>query len=295
MAAPDALFDQDFLRKLEHLHILSKQVFAGAFHAERTARRRGSGLEFADHRGYAPGDDFRHIDWRAYQRLGKLLLRLFEEEQGLPVYLFVDHSRSMATGTPSKMHYARQVAAALCYIGLAHLDRVALLGYSDTLGPELPGQRGKGRIFRVFDFLGSLDADGGTNSAEALRAFRNRQSTPGVAVVISDFLDPAGAEAGLDALRYGRHDVFAVHITSRADRHPPIGGDVRLQDAETGDVRAIAITPGLLAAYAQAFDAHCEGLARHCDRYQLGYLRTSTDEPFEDAILKVFRLGRFLA
>lgn len=295
MAAPDLPFDQAFLGKLEHLHILSKQVFAGAFHAERTARRRGSGIEFADHRGYAPGDDFRHIDWRAYQRLGKLLLRLFEEEQGLPIYLFVDHSGSMAAGTPTKLQYARQVAAALCYIGLAHLDRVAILGYADRLGPELSSQRGKGQIFRVFSFLGDLEAEGGTHAGEALRAFRMRQTTRGVAVVISDFLDPHGAEAGVEALRHGRHDVFAVHVTSEADRHPPIGGDVRLQDAETGDVRSLAITPGLLAAYTQAFDDHAASIERYCDRYQLGYLRTSTDEPFEDAILKVFRLGRFLA
>ncbi len=295
MAGPERPFDQEFLGKLEHLHILSKQVFAGAFHAERTARQRGSGLEFADHRGYAPGDDFRHIDWRAYQRLGKLLLRLFEEEQGLPIYLFVDHSRSMGTGTPSKIQYARQVAAALCYIGLAHLDRVAILGYTDTLGPELPGQRGKGQIFRVFSFLNELEADGGTNAADALRVFRSRQPARGVAVVISDFLDATGAEAGLEALRHGRHDVFAVHVTSDTDRHPAIGGDVRLQDAETGEVRSLSMTPGLLAAYARAFDAHAGAIARYCDRYRLGYLRTSTDEPFEDAILKVFRLGRFLA
>jgi hypothetical protein len=70
---------------------------------------------------------------------------------------------------------------------------------------------------------------------------------------------------------------------------------VRLVDAESGDVRDLAVTPGLLAAYTAAFEQHSEAIARHCDRYRLGYLRTSTDEPFEDAILKVFRLGRFLA
>jgi len=98
---PDpSLFDRDFLRKLEYLHIVSKRVFAGQFRAERRARKLGSGLEFADHRAYSPGDDFRHVDWTAYQRFEKLLLRLFEEEQDLPIYLFVDRSRSMSTGTP---------------------------------------------------------------------------------------------------------------------------------------------------------------------------------------------------
>lgn len=294
MAAPDRPFDQEFLGKLERLHILSKQVFGAAFHAERTSRRRGSGLEFADHRGYAPGDDFRHIDWRAYQRLGRLLLRLFEEEQGLPIYLFIDRSRSMAVGRPPKIHYARQVAAALCYIGLAHLDRVALYGYADRLGPELPPLRGKGQIFRVFQFLGALEAEGATHAARALGSFRLRQMSRGVAVVISDFLDPHGVEQGLDALRHGRHDVFAVHLTSEADRRPLIDGDVRLADIETGEIRSLSVTPGLLAAYAAAYDRHAAAIERYCERYQLGYLRASTDEPFEDAILRVFRLGRFL-
>ncbi|MGE3275833.1 MAG: DUF58 domain-containing protein [Vicinamibacterales bacterium] len=295
MAAPDVLFDQDFLRKLEHLHILSKQVFPGQFHAERAARRRGSGIEFADHRAYAPGDDFRHVDWKAYQRLGKLLLRLFEEEQGLPIYIFVDHSRSMATGNPSKLHYARQVAAALCYIALAHLDRVSVLGFADTLGPELGQQRTKGQIFSVFAFLSSLQPGGATNAAHAMKQFRMRRPSRGIAVLISDFMDPNGYEAALDALRFGQHDVFAVHVTSAADSRPDLRGDVRLVDTETGDSRDIAVTPGLLAAYATAFERYCDEIGAYCDRRQLGYLRTSTDEPFEDAILKVFRLGRFLA
>ncbi|MGE0040931.1 MAG: DUF58 domain-containing protein [Vicinamibacterales bacterium] len=295
MATSDVAFDQDFLRKLEYLHILSKQVFPGQFHAERTARRRGAGIEFADHRGYTPGDDFRHVDWKAYQRLGKLLLRLFEEEQGLPIYIFVDRSRSMAAGSPSKLQYARQVAAALCYIALAHLDRVSVIGFADTLGPELPQQRGKGQIFSIFSFLSDLTPGGGTDGANAMRQFRLRRPSRGVAVIISDFLDPKGYEPALDALRFGQHDVFAVHVTSESDIHPPLRGDVRLVDAETGEVRDLAVTPGLLAAYAAAFERYSGEIGAYCDRRQLGYLRTSTDEPFEDAVLKVFRLGRFLA
>jgi len=169
-----SLFDRDFLRKLEYLHLVSKRVFVGQFRAERRARRHGSGLEFADHRAYAPGDDFRHVDWTAYQRLEKLLLRLFEEEQDLPIYLFVDRSRSMAVGEPTKLHYARQIAAALCYIGLAHLDRVSLIAYATGLDAELPSQRGRGRIFKVFRFLSELDAGGETGAREAFKAFCNR-------------------------------------------------------------------------------------------------------------------------
>jgi uncharacterized protein (DUF58 family) len=293
---PDpALFDRDFLRKLEYLHIVSKRVFAGQFRAERRARTRGAGLEFADHRAYAPGDDFRHVDWTAYQRLDKLLLRLFEEEQDLPIYLFVDRSRSMATGSPSKLAYARQVAAALCYVGLAHLDRVSLIAYSASIDRELPSQRGRGRIFKVFGFLGDVEPGGAdTNTREAFTAFCSRERPRGVAVVISDFLDPGGFAQGLDILRFYRHDVFLVHVTSREELEPELHGEHELVDAETGDTFDLEVTPGLLAAYRHAVDRHRADLVRYCARHRFGYLAAPIEAPIEEAILRVFRQGRFL-
>ena len=87
-------FDDDFLKKLV-LHVVSKRAFAGHNRADRLTAHRGA-IEFADHRPHTAGDDFRHIDWKAYQRLGRLLLRLFDEERDLPIYLMIDASRSMA-------------------------------------------------------------------------------------------------------------------------------------------------------------------------------------------------------
>ena len=292
-ATETPLFDGEFLKKLEYLHIVSKRAFSGQFRAERRARTRGSGLEFADHRAYAPGDDFRRVDWRAYQRLDKLLLRLFEEEQDLPVYLFIDCSRSMWEGQPSKLTYARQVAAALCYIGLAHLDRVTLTPYTDRLGRELTS-RGKGQIFKVFKFLGQLESDGETNAKEAFETFCRSKRPRGIAVVISDFLDPNGFEAGLNLLRYAHHDIFAVHVVSRSDATPDLRGDVQLVDVETGATHDMSATPALLTAYETVFERFCENIASYCARYRLGYARTATEVPFEDVILQVFRQNRFL-
>src|SRR4029434_5811942 len=139
-------FDDQFLKKLEYLHVVSKRAFAGHHRADRLTPTRGRGLEFADHRPYAAGDDFRHIDWKAYKRLNRLLLRLFDEERDLPIYLLLDASGSMAE--PAKFDLARRVTAAICYIGLAHLDRIALVPFAESLGREsIPG-RGKARIFR---------------------------------------------------------------------------------------------------------------------------------------------------
>lgn len=289
------LFDPDFLKKLDYLHILSKRAFAGQFKADRRTRVRGAGLEFADHRGYAPGDDFRHIDWKAYQRLGRLLLRMFEEEQDLPIYLFLDHSRSMAHGSPPKFQYAQQIAAALCYIGLANLDKVTLVGFSDKVDQELRARRGKSQVFNVFRFLSGLTPSGGTNAAEAFRLFSASRRARGTVVVVSDFLDPAGWEPALNVLRYHDHDLFIVHVVSRSDAEPTVRGDLQLLDAETADVHQVSITPSLLNTYRQVFQSFCGEIEAYCAKYQFGYFQTFTDTPFEDVILHAFREGRFLA
>lgn len=286
-------FEDDFLKKLEYLNVVSRKAFAGQNRADRLAPKRGRGLEFADHRGYTPGDDFRQIDWKAYKRLGRLLLRLFDEEQDLPIYLMLDVSRSMSE--PAKFDQARRIAAALCYIGLAHLDRISILPFGRALGHESVPGRGKGRIFKVFEMLERLEAAGPTDLRESFKEFAARGRRQGLAVVISDFLDPGGFEAGLKILRTLGHDVFVAHVASQHDRDPGAYGDVRFVDMETGAQRDVEVTPRLAAAYQTAWAAHADDLESFCGRYQIGYVRANAETPFEDIVLKAFRQGRFLA
>ena len=286
-------FDADFLRKLEHLHVVSKRAFAGQHRADRLAATRGRGLEFADHRPYAHGDDFRHIDWKAYKRLNRLLVRLFDEERDLPIHLLIDASRSMAE--PAKFDMARRLTAALCYIGLAHLDRLTIRAFGARLGAELAPGRGKARIMRVFDFLEQLEARGATDLHQSITDFASRRAATGLIVVVSDFLDPHGAEGGLRLLRTMGHDVLAVHVTSARDRDPGVLGEVQFVDAETGERREIDVTPQLAAAYVDAWNGHAAELEQSCGRYDIGYLRANAEQPFEDVVLRTFRLGRFVA
>jgi uncharacterized protein (DUF58 family) len=284
-------FQDDFLRRLGYLRVISTRDFAGRNRADRRTRRRGRGIEFADHRPYTPGDDVRHIDWKAYNRLRRLLLLLFEEERDLPIYLALDLSASMAE--PRKFDLARQVTAAISYIGLAHLDRVKVLAFSGgQLGNELAPGRGKGRIFRVFQMLDGLEPSGPTSLREAFKTFASRPRPAGLVVVVSDFLDPEGFEKALKILRTRGHDVAAVHIASEADRDPSSFGEVRFVDAETGMARQLDVTPRLAAAHARAWDAHAEGLARFCARYGIKYVRADVGRPIEDLMLKGFRQGR---
>lgn len=288
-------FDEVFLRKLELLSVVSKRLLSGQFKAERRARKLGAGVEFADYRGYVPGDDFRAVDWRAYMRLDRLILRLFEEETDLPIYIFVDSSASMGGRDNEKLDYAKKVAAALAYIGLSNLDRVMLVAYADRLIEELPGQRSKAQVFNIFRFLARISASHATNAGEAFHRFFTARRRRGIVVVISDFLDPHGVLASLDLLRYRRQDLLAIQVVSPSDAAPPLNGEITLVDSETRARHDITITPALLRAYEQEFASHCAEIERYCTLYGFGYVRTVTDFPFEDLVLQVLRQGRFVS
>jgi len=289
------LFDERFLKTLEHLHMVSRKVFAGTLQAERRNRKIGSGIEFADHRTYARGDDFRYIDWNLYGRLDKLLLRLFEEEEDLYIYILIDVSDSMAIGSPlPKLHYAMQVGAALSYVGLANLDRVAIIPFSDRLIARMPPSRGKNRIFHVFEFLRQCDLGGKTELAECMKDFVTQNKRKGLAVVISDFYDPTGFQQGLNTLRYHKFEPFVLQVYDQREAEPKLHGDLALVDCETGDVKEVTITKALLEAYTREHEAYCKELEAYCTKYAMPFFRTHTGIPFDELVLKIFRSGGFL-
>jgi len=288
------LFDERFLKTLEHLHMVSRKVFAGNLRAERRTRKVGSGIEFADHRTYARGDDFRYIDWNLYGRLDKLLLRLFEEEEDLHIYLLIDVSDSMAIGTPPKLHYAMQVAAALAYVGLANLDRVAILPFAGKLVDRLPPSRGKNRIFRVFEFLRSCGIGGQTELAECMKTFVTQNKRRGLAVVISDFYDPDGFEQGINTLRYNKFEPFVLQVYDQREAKPELVGDLALVDCETGETKDVTVSKSLLEAYQREHEKYCKELEAYCTKYALPFFRTTTAVPFDELVMRIFRSGGFL-
>ena len=288
------LFDDRFLRTLEHLHLVSRKVFAGNLRAERRTRKVGSGIEFADHRTYARGDDFRYIDWNLYGRLDKLLLRLFEEEEDLHIYILIDCSDSMAIGNPPKMHYAMKVGAALSYVGLANLDRVSILPFSQTVLGRLPPARGKNRIFRVFEFLRQVPIGGTTDLAEAAKMFVSQHKRRGLAVVISDFYDPHGFEEGINTLRYNKFEPFVLQVYDQKEAAPNLHGDLALVDCETGELREVTVSKALLEAYTREHEKYCKELEDFCTSRAVPFFRTHTGIAFDELVLRIFRSGGFL-
>lgn len=287
-------FDSEFIQKLEYLYLVSKKILSGKNKSERRTRKIGSGIEFADYREYSPGDDIRHIDWNLYARLEKLFLRLFEEEEDLYVYVLLDISGSMRMGNPSRLDYARRVAAALAYITLNNLDRVSLLTFGDTLKTRLPPHRGKNNIFKVLQFLERIPEATQTHTEESFRTFIHQNKRRGIAVVISDFFDPNGYEQAFNFLRYYKYDIFAIHLYDEQELEAALRGDVELIDQETGQRLASTLTPKMVEAYKKAFEEFSEELEQFCLKREISLFRTSTDVPFEDLILDIFRKGGFL-
>jgi len=290
----DELFDDEFQRKLDYLAIVSRRVFSGRMRAERRTKKSGSGVEFADHRDYQPGDDIRYLDWNVYQRFNRLLLRLFEEEEDLAIYFIVDASTSMGFGGGRKLKYAKRVCAALAYVGLANLDRVSIVSTSDHILERMPQTRGKARIFKVFRFLKALEASGVTDLEDAMKAFVAQNKRRGLAVLISDLYDPRGFERGLNVLRYNKFDPFVVHVTDVNDAKPKLHGDVLLYDCETGDEREVTVTAKVLDRYAHAHAEYLAEVERFCATHQVPYIAADVNVAVDELILRVFRRGGFL-
>ena len=289
-------FDEQFLKKLEYLYVVANKVFVGRIRAERRSRKIGSGVEFADHRNYAAGDDLRYLDWSVYGRLDKLLLRLFEEEEDLHIYLLVDASASMRAN--GKLDYAERICAALAYVGLAKLDRVSIVpfGGGARAVERLPPSRGKAQIFKVFQFLSALEpigADRAVARARVVRAsdqaarprrrhqrlLRSGRLRGGAQPAALSPLRADGA-AGLVGRR-GAPDACAATSSSSTSRP---ARRARSPSPSGSSPRSRARTPTIArSSRASAPGAACPTIA------------PTSPVPFDELVLRMFREGGFLS
>jgi len=295
MPGGDELFGSDFLQRLEYLRVVARRTFAGSAPGGRTGRRAGPGLEFAEHRDYSAGDDFRHVDWAAYGRLDRLLLRLCQQEEDLAIYFLVDASASMTTGSPAKFDHARRLAAALAYVGLAGLERVRIVAIDGGVRAHLEAGRGKGHILGVLDFLRGLEAGGRTDLARAVEAFLPHAPQAGLAVLISDLMDPAGYQKPLATLQGRGFDVWCLHVTDPGDLAPVAAAtDQAVSAAETADVLGVHLTDELrerLAAEAARFK---EEVRAWCHERGIGYAEAPTSAAVDTLVLNVLSRGGLL-
>ena len=291
------ILDESLLRKLSQLSLNARHVRAGRTVGERRSTKRGTSVEFADYRNYAKGDDLRRVDWNIYARLERPFVKLFEEEEDLAVHLLLDGSASMDWGNESedrqaddrnKWIYARRLAAALGYIALACGDRLtgAVLRSPDG-GPGLRfgPVRGQGHILKLFEWLDGLEARGTTDLNAGLRGYAASGGRPGLVILISDLFSPAGSVDGLSHLAARGYEVTVVHVLSPDEVEPPLGGDLRLLDVETGDPQEVTIDGGMRALYRHRLAGWRDEIRRTCRAGDAHYVPVETDVPFDRVVL----------
>jgi len=283
------LLEPQFLHRLEQLELVSRKIFLGLMKGERKSKKKGQSVEFADYKNYVKGDDLRHLDWNLYARLDRLFIRLFQEEEDLHFYVLIDNSLSMDFGTPTKLHYARQVAAALGFIGLVNMDRVVIHAFNDNITQTMPAIRGRKSLWRLMDFLQKIESAGPSNLRESLKTFTMKSSGKGIVILLSDMMDKEGYE---DALRYlvaRQYDVYVIQILCQEELEPEILGDLKLVDIEDADEAEITVSGPLLKRYKQNLAAFQAGIQEFCNRRGVTYLMASNKEPFDRLVLNYLR------
>ena len=282
-----ALLDPPLLRRLEGLALQVRRAVSGQMGGERRSTARGRSVEFADFRSYSPGDDFRLIDWNAYARLDRFMLRLFVAEQELPLSIFVDLSGSMDWGRPNKAETAKRLAGAIAYVALAALDRVRLTVFA--AGPTSGGApyRGRRAVAQLFSRLESFPVGGTTDYARLVWPVGKQR--PGMTVLISDGLGESSIDPAIAALGRARQEGAILQLLAPQEMAPDWTGDVRLRDSETGVEREFTSTPVTQASYLAALAQRTHDIERSAHRRGLRFVRLSTDQPIDDMVLRTLR------
>lgn len=294
----ESLLSPAMLQRLERLELVSRKIFRGRMKGERISRRKGQSVEFADYRNYVPGDDLRLIDWNLYARLDQLFLKLFQEEEDLHFYALIDASASMNFGSPNKLRVAKQLAAALGYIGLCRGDRVSV----QALGPggrNAPVVRTRGSLWKMLKYLDTVEAPKPTTDAESpnlnvslhdgVKDFVTRGVTSGVVVLITDLMDKAGYESALRMMIGRQMDVFVLQVLSQEEIDPPLRGDRRLIDVEDGDAAEITVNQFVLDRYQETLKAFLHQARQYCAKRSITHVLVPTDTPIETVMTKYLR------
>ncbi len=277
-------FDEDFLSRLERLRLAAKHALR-PLPGSRASRRLGDGLEFADHRAYAPGDDVRFIDWPYFARMERLLLRLVHEHSEAEVAILLDSSASMGSAQ-GKFDYARRAAAALAYVALGGHERVLLAPFNSALAAVVHAGRSREHIFPLLEALGELAPGGKTDLSAAVRELIAHCPRAGVVLLISDLLDCRGQlDDALARLRVAGRRTDVLHIVSPAEAAPRFEGPLLLEHAEDRSRLDIDASKELLAQYRLQWQQFMDGCRQACLAGGAIYQAAPTDMPIDRLVL----------
>ena len=283
------LLSPELMAQLERLELVTRKVFRGRMKGERRSKRKGQSVEFADFRNYVPGDDLRLLDWNLYARLDKLILKLFLEEEDLHFYTLIDASMSMDFGIPSKLEYAKQLSAALGFVGLIRADRVRIETLGQGVGTRGPVLRGRNSVWRMLEHVEGIEPGEQVPLAEGVKNFCLRNPGRGVVVLISDLMEKSGYETALKYFVSHQVDCFVIQVLSQEELQPDVVGDLRLVDCEDQDEAEITVSAPLISRYQKTLNTFVGGVQEFCSRRGIHYLLANNQMPVQELVASHLR------
>jgi uncharacterized protein (DUF58 family) len=286
---PDHPLDPTALARFGRLELVARLVVEGMMSGLHRSPFKGFSVEFAEHRQYGPGDEIRHIDWRAFGKTDRYFVKEYEEETNLRAYLVVDSSGSMAYAgrTASKFEQARRLSASLAYLMIGQRDAVGLVTFDTAVRAMIPPRSSPGHFSVLCSALERTKTGGEARLSGILHALAERIRRRGLIVIVSDgFDDVEDLAAALRHLRHRRHEVLFFHTLAPEEEEFPFRKPARFRSLERAghDVR---IDPASLrAAYLERFNTFCATLKDRLHAMGADYHRVSTADPVDRILLE---------
>jgi uncharacterized protein (DUF58 family) len=285
--------DAETLARLAGLQLRVQAVVDGTLAGLHPSPHQGASVEFAEHKEYAPGDDLRHLDWKALGKFDRYYIKRFEDETDLRAYTLLDSSGSMDYGRPlSKLEYGSVLAASLAYFLARQGDQPALMVFGDRLQAYLPPRARSGHLAEVLRTLEGIRAGGGTDLVQAIRRLTEVISGRSLALLVSDLFD-----AGQDALRLlrhlraRRHHVVLFHLLHPDELEFPFT-EVTLFQSMEGEQQLLVDPGGIRKAYLEQMQRFLARTRRDCLEAEIEYHLVTTADPLEQVLVKLLARRR---
>jgi uncharacterized protein (DUF58 family) len=279
------MIDTSFLDSLARFNLIVRKRVTSSYSGPRKSVALGKGNVFSDHRIYAPGDDFRAIDWRVYARTDDLMIKKYEEERNLIVHVLVDNSNSMSFGT--KFDFASMLGVGFAYLAMKSNDKFQFATFSDDVEVFQP-KKGMGQLISMIDYLNKKKREGKTNISSVAEKYRKSIGSKALVILISDFLVPV--EELKKALFYlGGNELNLIQVLDAKEKNLRYEGDFKLKDSETNDLMRTYISPKLREDYLERLENHSAKIEEECNNLGVEFSQVDTSMSIFDAFYRVLR------
>ncbi len=282
------MIQTDFLRQLDRFHLVIKKRVTSSFTGERRAEATGSGLIFSDYANYVYGDDFKHIDWKAYAKTEKLYVRKYEEDRNLTVHAIIDFSGSMDFGSKIKKYeYASMIALGFSYIAMKNNEKFVLSTFDDKLDFFRPRKGGR-QLARMVAYLNSKKAVGVSKFEESLVKYKSLINSRSLIIIVSDFFYDVNSIKNI-LHRYKKNKIKLVQVLDSMEKNMGIEGDYDLIDLESDEKIRTFIDPYLRSKYFEKLEEHNAKITDACNEVGADFYSVGSDEEIFDAFYRIIK------